>query len=412
MHYEAEYQFFKRILKNRHINTTPVWTGQNTFPEFDLGLRHMLYNAEDYGRFYDSFQKLNTADTIFRIQDEYLCSYIFFAFPNAVTENAPSLFIIGPYTTREITKQMLLNLAEGLSISPHQFTQLTKYYSDIPILGNEEELFSLVTTFGEYLWGSPDNFTVEYMDKFGMSDNLEPVASRPDYREPEDAFLSMKSLESRYACENSLIHAVSQGLIHKAEVAFSGNSVLSLEKRLSDPVRDIKNYCIIMNALLRKGAEQGDVHPIHIDNLSSRFARKIEQITSYEAGITLQKEMIHKYCLLVKNHSMKGFSLLIQKVITRIDSDLTADLSLKTQAKLLNVNASYLSTLFKKETDMTLTDYVNKKRIDNAVFLLNSTKMQIQTIAQYCGIPDVNYFTKLFKKYIGKTPKEYRGEIS
>ena len=61
---------------------------------------------------------------------------------------------------------------------------------------------------------------------------------------------------------------------------------------------------------------------------------------------------------------------------------------------------------------MTLTDYVNKKRIDNAVFLLNSTKMQIQTVAQYCGIPDVNYFTKLFKRYIGKTPKEYRGEIS
>ena len=167
-----------------------------------------------------------------------------------------------------------------------------------------------------------------------------------------------------------------------------------------------------MNTLLRKGAEQGSVHPIHIDNLSSRFARKIEQITTPEGGTALQKEMIHKYCLLVKNHSMKGFSLLVQKVVTRIDSDLTADLSLKTQAQLLNVNASYLSTLFKKETGMTLTDYVNKKRMENAVFLLNSTNMQIQNIAQYCGIPDVNYFTKIFKKYIGKTPKEYRGEIS
>jgi len=36
--------------------------------------------------------------------------------------------------------------------------------------------------------------------------------------------------------------------------------------------------------------------------------------------------------------------------------------------------------------------------------------MQIQTIAQYCGIPDVNYFTKLFKRNVGKTPKEYRQE--
>ena len=87
--------------------------------------------------------------------------------------------------------------------------------------------------------------------------------------------------------------------------------------------------------------------------------------------------MVHKYCLLVKNHSMKGYSLLIQKVLVRIDSDLTADLSLKTQAALLNVNASYLSTLFKKETGQTLTDYVNKKRVEHALFLLNSSSMQI-----------------------------------
>ena len=109
---------------------------------------------------------------------------------------------------------------------------------------------------------------------------------------------------------------------------------------------------------------------------------------------------------------MKGYSLLIQKVLVRIDSDLTADLSLKTQAALLNVNASYLSTLFKKETGQTLTDYVNKKRVEHALFLLNSSSMQIQTIAQCCGIPDVNYFTKIFKKYVGKTPKEYRDGIS
>ena len=90
----------------------------------------------------------------------------------------------------------------------------------------------------------------------------------------------------------------------------------------------------------------------------------------------------------------------------------TADLSLKTQAQLLNVNSSYLSTLFKKETGTTLTEYVNRKRIEHALLLLNSTDMQIQMIAQYCGIHDVNYFTKTFKKVVGHTPKEYREMIT
>ena len=67
---------------------------------------------------------------------------------------------------------------------------------------------------------------------------------------------------------------------------------------------------------------------------------------------------------------------------------------------------------FKKETGKTLTEYVNGKRIEQAVFLLNSTRLQVQTIAQHCGISDVNYFTRLFKATLGKTPKEYRDSIA
>lgn len=409
MYYESELNFFCRILKNFRIQTTIVRQDTEEIPSFDQGLRQMIYEAIDYKELFHSVSLRDTSNTIFRIQDEFLCSYICLRFPDS--EEPASYLIVGPYTTQDITQQLLLNLADRFSLSPQQFAQLNRYYADLPLVTVEDTLFSLVTTLGETLWGSMDNFTVEYIDH-RISDRVEPVAARTNQETSEDPFLTMQVLESRYAAENQLMHAVSQGLIHKAETAIMNNHMIQLESRVTDPVRNMKNYCIILNTLLRKAAEQGSVHPLHIDSLSSRYARKIEQLTTPEAGLSLQREMVHKYCLLVKNHSMKGYSLLVQKVLTRIDSDLTEDLSLKTQAKLLNVNASYLSSLFKKETGMTLTDYVNRKRVENAVFLLNSTNMQIQGIAQFCGIPDVNYFTKIFKKNIGKTPKEYRGEIS
>ncbi len=408
MYYEAELTFARRIFKNYNINTLIIEPDNGEIPVFDLGLRKMLYNEADYKKLFLSIPNIATPNTIFRIQDEYLCNYIFLKIPDS--EKPASYLFIGPYMNHDVTKQALLNLTDRLAISPQQFTQLNKYFSNISVITYEDVLFSLITTLGETLWGSMENFSVEFMDN-RLPASAEPVAARPAFREPEEPFLTMQILEKRYAAENQLIHAVSQGLLHKAEMALTSNSFLLLEQRVTDPVRDIKNYCIILNTLLRKGAEDGFVHPLHIDNLSSRFARKIEQLTSPESGKALMKEMIRKYCLLVKNHSMKGVSLLIQKVLARIDYDLTADLSLKTQAGFLNVNASYLSTLFKKETGVTLTDYVNKKRVENAIFLLNSTSMQIQNIAQYCGIPDVNYFTKIFKKYTGKTPKEYRGGI-
>lgn len=122
-------------------------------------------------------------------------------------------------------------------------------------------------------------------------------------------------------------------------------------------------------------------------------------------------DMVKEYCLLVKKHCSNNYSLPIQRVITYIDTDLTADLSLKALSwDSLNINSSYLSTLFKKETGMTLTNYVNK-RIEHAVYLLSSTDMQIQNIAQYCRVPDVNYFTKIFKKVMNKTPSEFKEEM-
>ena len=77
-------------------------------------------------------------------------------------------------------------------------------------------------------------------------------------------------------------------------------------------------------------------------------------------------------------------------------------------ASELFLNTSYLSTLFKKEVGMTLTDYVNANRIEYAKKLLRSTLLPVQDVAAACGIPDVHYFTRLFRRITGMTPREWR----
>jgi hypothetical protein len=56
----------------------------------------------------------------------------------------------------------------------------------------------------------------------------------------------------------------------------------------------------------------------------------------------------------------------------------------------------------------TLTEFVNRQRIDRSISLLQQTSKPVQEIAAECGIHDVNYFIKLFKKQTGFTPKHYR----
>ena len=405
MFYDAELSFLTSILKNYHIQAHLLTEDTAQKCNLDLGLRKLL--GQDIRLPLQRFIKEHMhPKTFYRITDSFHCKYVMFLLPQ--TEPAITM-VIGPYTCMEITKEIIYQIIDEYHIPPDLFPQVEKYYSSVPTFIEDSLINTLLNTFGEKIWGGLDSFSIHSVSH--IFDLTEPICETTLAKSIEEPFLSIQVLENRYATENKLMQAVSQGQPNKADSIMSSLSLSVLEERTADPLRNLKNYSIILNTLLRKAAETGSVHPLHIDKLSADFARKIELLTSKESVLKLQRDMIHKYCLLVKNHSMKSYSLLVQKVITQIDLDLTADLSLKTQAKLQNVNASYLSSLFKKETGMTLTEYVNKKRIDQAIFLLNSTSMQIQTIALYCGIPDVNYFTKTFKKYIGKTPREYRDNI-
>ena len=92
----------------------------------------------------------------------------------------------------------------------------------------------------------------------------------------------------------------------------------------------------------------------------------------------IQGEMVYKYSLLVQNRSTRSYSPLIQKAVDFICLNLKDDLSLSTLSDQLSVHKSYLSTLFKRETGTTLTDFVTERRISHAIYLLNTTSEPVQ----------------------------------
>ncbi len=75
-----------------------------------------------------------------------------------------------------------------------------------------------------------------------------------------------------------------------------------------------------------------------------------------------------------------------------------------------HLSKGYLSRIFKSETGLKPTEYVNNLRLKKAAELLVSTGMNITETAEKCGFDDPNYFTRLFKKSFGKTPRDYKKE--
>ncbi len=405
MFYEKELNFFRNILNNYRIHSCIIKSDDKSYRKADRGLRDFLGMEEEYDQLFCTSHESIKENMICKITDIFFCNYIFILLPTK--DSSPSTFIAGPFIDTAINQNTLMEIAERNNIPAHVFSQLQKYYTSVPVYTDRDMIISLFNSLGEVLWGNTDSFDYKTINMIYNSHAFPKIVKNSENK-TDNALLTMQMLERRYEGERKMIQAVSQGMTHQAEQILLKSSTFMLEMRVEDPVRNIKNYSIIVNTLFRKAAEQGGVHPLYIDGVSSDFAKRIERITSVEEGINMHHEMIDKYCALVKKHSMKNYSPIVQKVITLVDFDITADLSLSSQAEMLNVNASYLSTLFKKEVGITLTEYVAKKRMEQAAFFLTSTNLQIQMVAQNCGIYDVNYFTKLFKKHTGKTPKEYR----
>ncbi len=339
--------------------------------------------------------------TVYKYTDEFGLCYIYLLLDTGVDT---SVLFIGPYLSGSVSQTTLLELGERLNILPKEQSYLEEIYSGIPVLSEGDALFVMLDTFCEHIWNQP-SFSICDVNAPDTVTAL-PMSAANDGI--DDTLLNIKAMEKRYSFENELIQAVVHGQLHKEKLLATSFSEKVFEKRAQDPLRNAKNYGIIMNTLLRKAAEQGGVHPVYIDKMSSSFALKIEQMSSLSQNTALMKEMFRSYCKLVRKHSVQKYSPTVQKTILLIDNDLSADLSLSVLAGQQNISCAYLSSLFKKETGKTVSEYIREKRMSYAERLLSTTHLQVQTVALHCGVMDVQYFSKLFKKHTGKTPKEYR----
>lgn len=390
----------KEIARCNNVNLT-IYKSNEELSKFDWGLRRSWESNEENQRILKEALENLREDTVYYGTDFFAIEYCVAKIPQA--ENAyGDLLIIGPYLNELMDEAKLQEMMNAESIPVEYRSEIGEYFRAIPIVKNCDQWRELCKSFIGMLH-QKQAMRVEY---------LEHVPVEREYWEnmKEETF-SQEIIEERYVCENEFLRAISEGNLEEAMRVFSQMGRFRIAKRYESKVRELRNGSIIMNTLLRKATERGGVHPVHIDHLSTQMAKKVETISTQNEYDYLINEMIRKYCFLVQNYSMMGYSPVIQKVANYININLTEDLTLHVLAKKYAVSASYLSSLFKKEMGLTITDYTNQQRIRRAIVLLNSTDMQIQDIASECGIYDASYFRKLFKRYVGTTPSEYIKQI-
>jgi two-component system response regulator YesN len=253
----------------------------------------------------------------------------------------------------------------------------------------------------------------EYMDAQLISSEqisskvIKPIQNNEDIK--LDIVENKSIIEFRYKQEKILINAIAKG--DKEELKSISTDVgnfFNLPDRIPEsPIRSSKNLLFVLNTLCRIAAEKGGVHPVYINNISEKLAIMIERAPNLPYLKKLSSTMINEYCDLVIMFSTLEYSSIVKKAVDYINLNLETELTLCEIAEELSVNSSHLSRKFKKDTGMTVVDYINRQRVEEAKLYLKSEDVSITEVAYMVGFNDLNYFGRVFKKITSMTPSQF-----
>lgn len=377
---------------------------QEPIQEFviDFGLRRQLYENYDYLNGLDRMFSLEEEHTIYMIKDQFESYYISGIIPKALTGGEGTVFFhIGPYLL-ESPDSFVEKVIQKEGIPLFQELELKEYYKKVPYIRSRESFENIVMVMAAYLFGIHGPVNVNRIENL-YGKNLYPGK----IVEEEEHGFSQQLIEERYRDEDLFMDAIQEGNLENA-LLYSRKLEKYLFFQHSGTILELKSQLVTWNTLCRKAAQRAEVHPAHIEELSASYMEQIEQLYSRRELTELSMEMLRKYCFLVRNHSLKGHSRVIQETLNYIDFHLKERLSLGMLAEKVSVSPNYLSAQFKKEMRQTVIEYINQKRIYQSLVLLATSDIPIQEVAERVGIGDENYFSRLFKKVHGDTPKQYR----
>ena len=138
----------------------------------------------------------------------------------------------------------------------------------------------------------------------------------------------------------------------------------------------------------------------------------IEKSESAEELNSLLEDVAVRIAEKVNNFNNKSIKLILRKAIDYIQEHYSEQVTLNEVAENIYVSTFYISRMFKKELGKSFVDYLNDVRIEKSKELLKDIKYKTYEVAEIVGISDPHYFSKLFKKYSGMTPSEYRETLT
>lgn len=236
-----------------------------------------------------------------------------------------------------------------------------------------------------------------------------------------------EALDGRFARETKYVHCAGDAweyhdsseqvakLINRlAEiVGYSDNgeapellqSIFALQRE--EDAKEVRGQGLaLINACKLRLAQAGGATTEH-SRISAEYSDRVRRSVFFSGYSEIVREFVCDYLkALAEAMRYKGDIVLMAQEY--IEKNFERPITLTQIAESVNINASYLSRIFKLKTGLSVVDTINRKKIERARELLDAGSLKIYEIAASIGIDDTTYFSHLFKKYMGMSPKSYQ----
>jgi two-component system, response regulator YesN len=329
--------------------------------------------------------------------DPFQLSYL--AVPIHGDERNKGMVVVGPFLNERVTDQIIWKVIKDNNLENNWLKRIETYYKSLPLLANS------YLAIGDLLVNIVMNPHVK-------AQIISSKNSGEQYRldvEPEDYDQSGIEIKQRYEAEKKLLHYIENGDKENAMKAMLDHHTGDFLYRVpGNPLRARKNITFSGNTMYRIAAGNGGVEPQYLHAISEKFAFKIESAVTMSELNTIDVSMIDEYCEAVKNFAIKGYSPAVKKALMYINLHFNESINLQSVADEVGFNRTYLAKKFKTEMNLSVVDYIQRTRIDEAKFLIDLGRLSTTEIGLQVGFSSYNYFCKVFKEITGMTASEYK----
>ncbi len=365
------------------------------FDRFDRGLRKMIWGTYSTSGPVFSLSGTNRYEII--VLESTLDFYNI-----AITldeTDSPALGCILPFRTETLSQSGFLRIIRSNNIPPNHTLSLQQFYSSLPVVDLPMVIRFLQHLIAAFLPAFADSH-IEYVDYRSEHHDVQYDNERFQSFSADYAEEFKKRLQS---CLDAVVSGDPGRAVDQTKALISYSMISS-----NMPVSELQHQISGLNSFFIAKMLDTSVHPLHVLQQWNTYEMKIKNTDSEKELLHFPIDMARKYALLVRNYGYDRYSYLIRNVINYIDQHLSGELTLAILAKEFGKNPSYLSGAFKKETGDTITGYISKQRVQASLRYFNTTNLSVAEVAIAVGIQDFSYFTKLFRRYVGVSPREYR----